>query len=322
MDKKIAFIIIFYGKKPTYLELFLKSAAYNKDIDFLFFSDWKKLPIVSDNIHYHRLKFSEFNNIAIKKGILNKEHSSPYKLCDLKPAWADILEEYIPESKYNFVGYTDIDLILGDIKKFINQEVLKEYDFFNIWNEYVSGVFSLIRNNQFNRKIYTLSKSWNLIFNDTGFFSFDENFLPKFKNKCIENIPLVSFHDIINELGAKGRLKIKKLNQNAIETRPSFLKFEKGVLKDDKNKEYLLFHYVEAKHSLFWINPFWSKVPSRFYINKHGFYKKKGFPLSYRFIILNPRASYYLLIHLYHKRIQLFRHLKYLKNKLFLKEKL
>ena len=36
---KIAFVIPYFGKFPNYFELWEHSAAYNKDIDFLIFTD-------------------------------------------------------------------------------------------------------------------------------------------------------------------------------------------------------------------------------------------------------------------------------------------
>ena len=38
--KNTAIIIIYFGNIPNYIKLFLKSCAYQENIDFYFFTDW------------------------------------------------------------------------------------------------------------------------------------------------------------------------------------------------------------------------------------------------------------------------------------------
>ena len=52
---------------------------------------------------------------------------SPYKLCDFKPAYGEIFNEFI--SSFDYWGYCDVDLIWGNIRKFLSNDLLdKEYD--------------------------------------------------------------------------------------------------------------------------------------------------------------------------------------------------
>ena len=44
--------------------------------------------------------------------------NSPYKLCDYKPVYGLIFDEDLQD--YDFWGHCDVDLIFGDIRKFIN----------------------------------------------------------------------------------------------------------------------------------------------------------------------------------------------------------
>jgi hypothetical protein len=67
-----------------------------------------------------------------------------YKITDLKPAFGTIFEEYI--KGYTFWGHCDIDIVWGDIRQFIDQEVLENFDIITSRIRRISGHFCLFRN--------------------------------------------------------------------------------------------------------------------------------------------------------------------------------
>lgn len=71
----------------------------------------------------------------------------PYKLCDYRPVYGQALSKYI--NKYEFWGFCDLDEILGDLGKFINDKVLDEYD-----KIYHLGHMTLIRNNNYYNRLW------------------------------------------------------------------------------------------------------------------------------------------------------------------------
>lgn len=97
----------------------------------------------------------------------------PYKLCDFKPAYGYIFEEYLRE--YDLWGFIDIDLILGRIADFIPSETLQEFDIIGC-----HGHFTLFCNNEHvNNFFMTEPKSGEVGF-DKAFsarhcFHFDES---------------------------------------------------------------------------------------------------------------------------------------------------
>ena len=62
-----------------------------------------------------------------------------YKICDYRPFFGEIYKEYT--KGYDFWGWCDTDIILGNIRKFISDNVLNEYSKINY-----SPHFSLIKN--------------------------------------------------------------------------------------------------------------------------------------------------------------------------------
>ena len=122
----IGIVICYFGKWPPWFPLFLKSCIYNDTIDWLVFSDYD-LPEQSGNIKFHPFFKEQFNRLATKKLGFDINIQDPYKLCDFKPAFGKIFEDYLKE--YDFWGYSDIDLIYGNIPGFITSNILKQYDF-------------------------------------------------------------------------------------------------------------------------------------------------------------------------------------------------
>ena len=49
-----------------------------------------------------------------------------YKLCDFKPAYGFLFEEYL--QGYQFWGHCDIDTIMGNLSKLLTDELLNQYD--------------------------------------------------------------------------------------------------------------------------------------------------------------------------------------------------
>lgn len=137
---RAVFIIPYYGQLPDILDLWLKSAAYNKSFDFIFLTD---LDIVTgaDNVKVIKMPFlylkSLIQNCVDFKICLDE----PYKLNDYSPLYGEALASYI--NNYEFWGYCDIDMILGNLDDFINTDVLNHFD-----KIYRLGSMTLIRNNE------------------------------------------------------------------------------------------------------------------------------------------------------------------------------
>lgn len=122
---KIAFVVPYFGKFPNYFELWEHSAAYNKDIDFLVFTNSPRENKYA-NIHYIQMELDEIVNrirliVQFKPMLPN-----PYKIVDYKPMYGCIFKDYL--ENYSHWGYCDSDVIFGNLSFFITEELLKNYD--------------------------------------------------------------------------------------------------------------------------------------------------------------------------------------------------
>lgn len=169
--KKIVFIIPYFGHFNNYFDIWLNSCANNPTIDWLIFTDCrdkynfpqnvKVIYTTYENIKAHFQSFYDFK-ISLEK---------PYKLCDFRPAYGEIFYEYIKD--YDFWGYCDTDLVWGDMRNFLTDEILNKYDKIG-----ARGHCCIIRNTDKMRKAYRYNSS-NLVTYKDAFssglaFCFDE----------------------------------------------------------------------------------------------------------------------------------------------------
>lgn len=140
MKIRIAVIVIYFGKLPPYFPLWVKSCAYNPDVDFLFFTDCA-LSNLPQNVFQYQMTLEELKKRA--SGIVGFEVSmgTAYKVCDYRPMFGELFQDYLTE--YEYWGHCDIDLIFGDLQYFFDKYDLRQYDRFN-----ALGHLSLYRNDK------------------------------------------------------------------------------------------------------------------------------------------------------------------------------
>jgi len=170
---KILIIIPFFGECPKWIEPFLLSCKYNPNISWLIYTDFEKPIHCPDNVHFFNGSLSDFNCTSSRKLKLDINISNPYKICDLRPAFGVIFEDFL--QNVDFWGYSDIDLIYGDIRSFITDEILNSYEIISTREEYMSGHFALYKNQNKTNLLYQKCINYREIFqNNNHHYAFDE----------------------------------------------------------------------------------------------------------------------------------------------------
>lgn len=147
-NNSIAVIVTWFGSLPLYFPAWLKSAEENSTIDFYCFFD-HDFSSKASNIHIVKTTMKkEIDRIAKATGEKIRIENA-YKFCDLRPFFGLGYQEYIKE--YSFWGYCDIDMVFGDLRHFLTDNVLLKYDRF-----YEYGYFSVFRNNKQMNNLYDL----------------------------------------------------------------------------------------------------------------------------------------------------------------------
>jgi hypothetical protein len=125
--KTIAFVVVWMGEFPNYFDLWLNSCEKNSTVDFWIFTDHasstppRKL---SSNIKIVSMTFDQVKARFQKLFDFEISLERAYKLCDYKPAYGEAFADYL--GAYDFWGYCDVDLIWGDIRHFVTDEILEQ----------------------------------------------------------------------------------------------------------------------------------------------------------------------------------------------------
>ncbi len=177
---KILIIIPYFGKWPAWMDYFLQSCSYNPSIHWLLYSNCEEPIDCPDNILFKSKTLNDFNILASEKLMLKINIYNPYKICDLRPAFGHIFSDYLED--YDLWGYADLDLIFGNIKSFLPDDLLEKHNIISVREHYLAGHFALYKNAPDINSLYTKSKFYMKIFQDSGrHYAFDErsNFLGK-----------------------------------------------------------------------------------------------------------------------------------------------
>lgn len=277
MSDKIVFISAYFGKLPWYFDYFLKSCVYNENIDFLIFSDdilsKQKLP---SNVRIVTVSFVEMKRLICEKLKIEVEFDNPYKLCDFKPAYGVIFSEYI--QGYDFWAHGDIDVIFGNIRDFITEDVLRRHDLICVRHDFLTGYFTLFRNTGYINNLFRESRDYITVFTSSKHFCFDET------NFCFEQFTNEIHHsDISSEIDSMTHVAYR-LNESGkirfyadfhvIEGTPGKLKWENGRMFYKGKYEVMLYHLIRLK-TIYSQNKPIKIIPDKFYISPSKIYFKK-----------------------------------------------
>lgn len=171
MKYKIALVIPYFGKFNNQFELFLKSCSKNPTIMWFIFTDDKYQYDYPPNVIVNYMSFSELKNKIQSFYDFDISLSTPYDLCDFKVAYGEIFKEYLKE--YDFWGYCDIDVIFGNVRKFITDDILETFD-----KILIRGHFTLFRNTKYINSLYRSDIDgevrYKSVFSESGTHHFDE----------------------------------------------------------------------------------------------------------------------------------------------------
>lgn len=191
MKNKIAILSPWYGSFPWYFPYFLHSCTQNDTIDFFIITDNKQqIANKPNNVTIVKMTLEELGSVASEKLDLKINIKYPYKLCDFKPTYGFLFPALL--KGYDFWGYGDIDVIYGNLRHFLTDELLKNTDVFSFRPEYLSGSLTIFRNTEKINELFKVSKDYKTVFSRNEYFNFDEcNFLfvPLWNGEAIESIP-------------------------------------------------------------------------------------------------------------------------------------
>jgi len=147
LTHSLALIVPYFGRLPDYFPLFLQSCGSNPGVDWLIFTDDDTAYPYPGNVHWIRMSFSECRALVQSRFDFPIALAEPQKLCDYKPAYGYIFEEYL--SGYEYWGHCDLDQIFGCLEHFLTDELLEQHD-----KLFSLGHLTVYRNDRENNRVF------------------------------------------------------------------------------------------------------------------------------------------------------------------------
>jgi hypothetical protein len=167
-----AFLIPWYGPWPYWMGYFLQSCRMNPTFDWIIFTDNPVPPDLPGNVAIHNFTHQELTEKASSRLDCNVNIAHPYKWVDLKPAYGLIFSDFL--TGYDYWGYSDIDLVYGDIGHFLPDSLISGYDVISPSADFIPGHFCLLRNTEGIRQLFKKCSGWQQVFASPEGYFFDE----------------------------------------------------------------------------------------------------------------------------------------------------
>ncbi|WP_417237413.1 DUF6625 family protein [Bizionia paragorgiae] len=261
--KSILFIIPYIGKWPLWFDAHLVSMANNPTINWIFITDADKPVECPENVQFVKTTLTQLNQ-EVSRSLGVEVNLSPRKICDIRPAFGKVFEEHI--KGYDFWGFCDVDIIWGDIRKFITDALLEQYDIISALENMICGHFTIFKNHEKNLYIYKNDPNYKEVFGTSKHLRYDE----------------VGFTKIVSKLEVEGLTKVfwdEKLLQGGIKSevhQEYFLDrwlYKEGAVYDlyDANKmEYMYLHFINWKRTMTFSEIKFQDKPAQFFISYNG----------------------------------------------------
>lgn len=246
----IAIVICYFGKLPWYFDYYVHSCSYNPSVDvYVIIDDTSYTKRIPSNIKIINATLTDVSRLASEKLGFEICIQNAYKLCDFKPAYGVIFGDLL--KKYDFWAFGDIDVIYGNIRNFLTETILGEFDLISVRPDWIPGCFLLFRNEPKMNSLFKMSKDYRKVFTSTKHFCFDEtNFA---HDAFTEGQP---YTDVITEIESmmhvvkraqEDKLIKPYFDLHIVDGLPGRIKWVSGKLTYRDKYEILLYHLIRLK---------------------------------------------------------------------------
>ena len=279
--QSIGIVICYFGQWPPWFTIFLETCRHNPTVHFLFFTDCELPERAPKNTRFTPLSLDAFSTLASDKLDLPIQVKTPYKICDFLPAYGVIFEDHL--ETFDFWGHGDLDVVYGDLRHFLTDDVLANHDVITTRKEYIAGHLTLFRNTGMARRLYAYSADYQTAFEQESYVSFDEchflwYYLLAGGDLRIVTSAIDSMTHIVDRLAEEGviRASFAPLVREVVDLQGTSLAWkvcwQQGRLYDIRRREeimYLHFHMVKKNETF--VVPTWKTIPGIFCVSEYGF---------------------------------------------------
>ncbi len=166
----ILMLMPYFGRWPEWMDLYIESCKWNPTVNWLFFTDCDEPANKAPNVAYVQTTLAELQQRFTAKLGVDVALPNAYKLCDYKPTYGFVFEEYLVG--YDFWGFGDIDVIYGNIRHFYGANIAR-YKVIST-HDVISGHFCLLQNIPTLKHAYRDIEGWQRMLADPAYVGMDE----------------------------------------------------------------------------------------------------------------------------------------------------
>lgn len=165
-------IIPYFGQWPFWMPLFVRSCELNPSVSWVLITDCGEPKNCPKNVQVRHLSFVDYcEKVSSALGIKFSPKGA-YKLCDIRPAFAEIHAEELEDATHWAFG--DIDVVYGNLERYLEGRDTKEYDVLSMHARRLSGHLTIFRNSEDINSAYRRVENWKAIMQDPMHRAFDE----------------------------------------------------------------------------------------------------------------------------------------------------
>jgi len=267
---RIALVCTHFRRVPLWLPAFLLSCRENPDVRWLIYTDIEVPGPIPANVEIKPTQLHEFNERCSDTlgAKIEIQWTALPKLCDLKPAYGVIFADDL--RPFDFWAHSELDIIWGDIRRFMTDGLLAEHDLVSACHYELAGHFTLFRNTERTNRLFEIIPDVLRLLADPHHFRLDERVLTNHLLALAEgpsssSLPRIYWEPELTMSAQYQRGLPDGLGGN--------LWWCRGRTYDAECNELMYLHFHKLKNHMHTINFGFEDAPATFMINRTGFYR-------------------------------------------------
>ncbi len=281
--KKISLLIPYFGSLPPMWPFYLESLRRNEFITLHFLTDINIQGNTPDNLKVVKISLHEFFARAESRLNIKIKAQIPYKICELKPLMAFLFPELVKGFKY--WAYGDIDLIYGNLPRFLKKGFAEDADVISFREDWLSGAFTVLKNRDDLNQLALQSPDLANILNNPKCQNFDEcgrkygylrdGYTPEEAFALNISNDILDWSTLVHRMAAEKKIKLF-LREYIKESLPwgEIIDYRNGKIIAAEATEYAIYHFVHHKRFKCHVIPQLKQIPDYYYISPTGIYTK------------------------------------------------
>ena len=197
-EVSICVVIPFFGSWPSWFPYYLLTCSNNPTIDWLFFCDHDPPEYAPSNVRFVHMTLEQVRQLAESQIGATVNLDYPTRICNLKPMYGVIFSDWL--RKYTWWAWGDVDVLYGNIRRFLPHRYWVTYDIISCRPWYTTGELTFLRNTNSICNLFRSSTDWRMVLSSHRCWAFDEYGF--FKDRSVD-----SFTHVIWREAAIGSVK-------------------------------------------------------------------------------------------------------------------